>query len=240
MTRILQIAIFDTDLMNVSRLRKILTDIAVQEDIELQINWVTTMEKMDIIPEWTDHTPLVLVNLDMGTFVPSFGTSLYNRCGCWIMYYASGKRDLEPVLLSRPAAFHADLGNACEFRQKFLYLSRSVSELTGIFARVSKGETLQVFYKNILYFESCKKIICLHTANGSTYEFRGKLNDVEKELMGSCFLRVHQSFLVNVFYIEVLNKGVKNIILTGGEHIPVSKSCYDKVEIKLQSLEYSK
>ncbi len=61
----------------------------------------------------------------------------------------------------------------------------------------------KVLIKDILYFESNKRKISIVTAS-ETFEFYGKLNEIENNLK-TCkfsFLRVHQSFLVNYKHIK--------------------------------------
>ena len=74
----------------------------------------------------------------------------------------------------------------------------------------------------ILYFESNRRKVKIITEKGS-FEFYGKLNDIEKSLEQSkaTFLRVHQSFLVNYKHIERL--GYDFIVLNNGKRISISE-----------------
>ncbi len=74
---------------------------------------------------------------------------------------------------------------------------------------------------DILYFESDKRVILIHTRN-SEISFYGKLDVIEKELKDKDFIRTHQSFLVNALKIKSVSKD--NVELTSGEVLPVSKS----------------
>ena len=74
---------------------------------------------------------------------------------------------------------------------------------------------------DILYFESNKRIVILHTKN-SEITFYEKLDSIEKELNDKDFIRVHQSFLVNALKIKSVSKDV--VELVSGESLPVSKS----------------
>lgn len=55
----------------------------------------------------------------------------------------------------------------------------------------------QIPLSEIVYFESARKLIHMHTTSGSMITFRGKLDDIEKQLRRADFLRIHQSYLVN-------------------------------------------
>lgn len=74
---------------------------------------------------------------------------------------------------------------------------------------------------DILYFESDKRVILIHTRNSET-SFYGKLDVIEKELEDKDFIRTHQSFLVNALKIKSVSKDC--VELTSGEVLPVSKS----------------
>ena len=56
---------------------------------------------------------------------------------------------------------------------------------------------------------------------------REKLDDLEKRLSGSNYLRVHKSFLVNGDYIQ--NNCRYEVLLSSGRKIPISKSRYKEV-----------
>lgn len=73
----------------------------------------------------------------------------------------------------------------------------------------------------ILYFESKDHYIILHTKD-STYRFRGKLNDVEKQVDHKLFTRCHASYLVSLQYVKALGKG--KIVLSDNSSIPISRN----------------
>lgn len=77
--------------------------------------------------------------------------------------------------------------------------------------------------KTIVYFESKKRVIYVHTDEGKTYKFYKTLNEVEFELKKTkCdFCRIHQSILVNTRFI--LKKSSEKIILTNGLDLVISK-----------------
>ena len=57
---------------------------------------------------------------------------------------------------------------------------------------------------------------------------REKLDDLEKRLNRSNYLRVHKSFLVNGDYIQNICR--YEVLLSGGKKIPISKSRYKEVQ----------
>lgn len=68
-------------------------------------------------------------------------------------------------------------------------------------------EIKKVSLRDIVYFESRKRMVHIILSDGTCEQFYGKLNEVESSLEESrnTFLRIHQSFLVNYDYIKNMN-----------------------------------
>lgn len=98
------------------------------------------------------------------------------------------------------------------------------------------GETYMVPYKNIIYLESRRRIIYLHTQKPERVRdyFYATIEKMTKELEAFGFLRVQKSYLVNMAYIHKLN--YDRVLLNNGEELPVSQKHY--AEIKARYLEW--
>lgn len=79
---------------------------------------------------------------------------------------------------------------------------------------------------DILYFESNRRQITLHTKQG-TYTYYEKLDAIEKQLFGKDFVRCHQSFLVNAKEIHTVK--ADSLTMLNGDTLPVSKSRRESV-----------
>lgn len=88
----------------------------------------------------------------------------------------------------------------------------------------------KIFIDEIIYIESRLHWVEFHlNENGmNLYQVHEKLDDIEKRLPDSKFLRIHKSYLVNIECIEE----VKNysILLNTGERLPVPKLRYRYVK----------
>ncbi len=106
-------------------------------------------------------------------------------------------------------------------RKKFCRYFKEACHRIGereVFYQFSFNRNIQkVSLKEVVYFESCNRMIHIHLCDGTTAHFYGKLNTVEKELAGSrrYFLRIHQSFLVNYDYITKMNFFIITIRING-------------------------
>lgn len=84
--------------------------------------------------------------------------------------------------------------------------------------------------KDILYFESRKRLIYLYTAKRK-YQFYQKLDYLEEQLAQSGFLRCHRSFLVQERYVKGWRENV--LWLEDGTELPVSRTYEKEVNRKL-------
>lgn len=89
-----------------------------------------------------------------------------------------------------------------------------------------EGDTL-LLVDDIIYIETNRHKNLFYTKNG-VYRIYRKLGDIEKDLAGMDFVRIHQSFLVNMQYIEKISSYVMR--LTTGEELSVPKSRYQYVK----------
>ena len=113
-----------------------------------------------------------------------------------------------------------DLVNAFDrvFGECLTELRKSI---TDFFTVKTASEVRNVPLKDILYFESDRRVIIIHTQKGEI-TFYGKLDDIQKELDQKDFIRTHQSFLVNALKIKGVKKDSAELL--NGVVLPVSKS----------------
>lgn len=93
------------------------------------------------------------------------------------------------------------------------------------FSFVEGNTVLEV--QNIIYIETERHKNVFHTDSGD-YGLYKKLDEIESELAPYGFLRIHQSFLVNMRYIERISSYV--LRLDTGKEFSVPKSRYQKVK----------
>lgn len=83
--------------------------------------------------------------------------------------------------------------------------------------------------EDILYIESRSHQLWFER-NGAQMYMYGQINDLQKKLADFSFIRPHQSFLVNLKYIEQIRN--YTIYMTNGMEIPVTKPRYGEVKEK--------
>ncbi|MCF6413087.1 LytTR family transcriptional regulator DNA-binding domain-containing protein [Collinsella tanakaei] len=84
--------------------------------------------------------------------------------------------------------------------------------------------------QSIVYIESCKRILCLHTRQGvvSTY---ARMRDLSP-LLPQQFVHCHKSFVVNLDYLDEI--GSRELKLTTGDVVPVSQGCRKDVAAAIE------
>ncbi|MGC6176208.1 LytR/AlgR family response regulator transcription factor [Lacrimispora sp. 38-1] len=84
-------------------------------------------------------------------------------------------------------------------------------------------DTYQILVKDILYFQSKRRVVFIHRLDGSVVKYYEKLNELETKFKMSKieFWRIHQSYLVNAMY--VVRKSFEQIELIDGKVLFVSE-----------------
>lgn len=85
----------------------------------------------------------------------------------------------------------------------------------------------------IIYIETSRHKNIFYVGD-QTYSIYKKLDEIEAELRGMDFVRIHQSFLVNMHYIEKISSYV--LYLSNGREFSVPKARYP--EVKKQYMQF--
>lgn len=123
---------------------------------------------------------------------------------------------LKPITLKR---FLAAAGKAREF---FIKASapdapeRTLSSKEFFFIKTGQ-ETVQVLFAELKFIEASKEYIILHTASGKITCYK-RMKDIAESLPSN-FIRVHHSFIVNLYHA---NKIESDRLFVGNESIPIS------------------
>lgn len=96
------------------------------------------------------------------------------------------------------------------------------------------GETRNISVNDVRYFQVIDHLIVVHYAE-TTFSFISSMSKIENRLENHGFIRVHRAYLVSCRYISSFNN--KEVVLTTGECIPVSRSHYSEVKRILHEFE---
>ena len=96
----------------------------------------------------------------------------------------------------------------------------------------SNNKTIKIPYQQILYFSSSNHYIDIKTVTTS-YSHKAKIKDMKCHLPYH-FVQCHRSVLVNINYVDKINKN--NLILSNGEELPISNTYLEEVRTAFLSI----
>lgn len=82
------------------------------------------------------------------------------------------------------------------------------------------SKMIKVRYNDILYIEGLKDYVTIHTSTQKIVSLQ-RLKTLEEELPRARFVRIHNSYIVNLSAIDVIHK---NDVQIGQAHLPISDS----------------
>ena len=153
--------------------------------------------------------------------------------------YAIESYDLEAVdYLLKPITFERFFKAIDRLLRENKLIENTKKETTQVdYIIVKSGNKHHKIVKgDILYIESLKDYIKIHTAGDKHTVSKYKIGDIEQDLKESHFLRVHRSYIININKISAFTI---NDIEVSSTEIPIGASYKDKVVSFLDKLKNS-
>lgn len=227
------IAVFDTVEKNRAKVKEALVDYSSQYDTEVDVLWVSEIVPAQYIENYIDKFQIALISLDSNWSL-KLGRVIYQKSpSCLICYYSSARKDVIPLLKSRPIAFYLWQQNVCELKSIIRDMVLDWIRQNGVFRFTTRRKQYFVPVKAILYFESDLKYTIIHYSNGEIDRIFGKLSEIYQSLadnhIESGFIKAHKSYIVNKQHITNIDKSTKSLRLSNGVAVPISNSQYQSV-----------
>ncbi|MFR9523764.1 MAG: LytTR family DNA-binding domain-containing protein [Rikenellaceae bacterium] len=108
------------------------------------------------------------------------------------------------------------------------YFNRTAAEKTDrdyIFLR-SECRTVRVNFDEILYIESKREYLDIVLSNNEIITIHGSMASILEKLPQNQFVKVHRSFIVNLFEVKVIER---NTIVFGKQHIPINDNAKEAI-----------
>ncbi|MCF0135691.1 MAG: response regulator transcription factor [Lachnospiraceae bacterium] len=103
----------------------------------------------------------------------------------------------------------------------FFYEKTQKERRSSVMIKERGGNYRRIFTRYIKYIESSNREVYIHLEDGSEVATYAKLNELEESLPhNGQFLRCHQSYLVNMYFVEEYGKGCFNV---DNLEIPISR-----------------
>jgi len=99
-------------------------------------------------------------------------------------------------------------------RKLFLQNARFIEVKSG-------GQSLRLPLPKVLYVEMLDKVATIHTTEGAVRTYT-PMEEIERQLGGRPFLRCHRAYIVNMNYVEDIDKN--DIVMRGGARAPLRKN----------------
>lgn len=229
----IKIAICDDDLTSVSEIENILMFLEKKYLIKAYIDIYYDVQNLVLSISNGNYFDLIYLGfkIEQSKYINIVKKIRKMDSNSRIIYISDYKSCLQELFEIESFTFINKPINRVIFEACFIKEYKKIIKDYKYFCFEFKKQTTKLRFEDIMYFESCKRIINIITINEKTY-FYGKLNNIEKILRNHKipFFRIHQSFLVNYKYIRKISSS--NIELTDGTIIKISKS--RKKEIQLQ------
>lgn len=91
------------------------------------------------------------------------------------------------------------------------------------------GRYTKVLYDEVLYIEALQNYVAIHLSGKKLVSYI-TLSQLEKQLPGNLFMRMHKSYMVSLLKIDSIQG---NMVLIGKERIPVSRTTREQLMQKV-------
>ena len=91
----------------------------------------------------------------------------------------------------------------------------------------SKTETLSADIDSIMYIEGNRNYQTFYMKNGTNFDARILMSDLENKLKEHGFIRMHKGYLVNYLYVRQI--GTNEVLLTNNKRLPISNKRKDEI-----------
>lgn len=226
------VAIYEPEEQVRKTLHELLVAYAIQQNTEVVIHWLKGAAEEKDLADACTQAQLALISAADGALAAQLGILLHRINGaCGLIYYGDGARqdvaatvDYFSRLIPAAPIRYLHRPTAQDFsRALWQFCCQAGQEH---FLWENKGMKYRVPYGVIQYFRSDRNYVYLHLTSGTEYSFLGKLSNLERQLPPQRFVRVHQSYLVNLAEIVAIDKQQKAVCLRSGDTLFISKARY--------------
>ena len=167
-----------------------------------------------------------------GVEIGKYIRDILKNSGMFLVYISSKKEYAMELFQNQPFDFLVK-----PIRKEKLYhvmekIFHIVGRNEGNFKYKNKGNTYRIMYRDILYFQSDGRKINI-VMGKEVQSFYGKLSEVEDACPENLFLRIHKSYLINIYNVkEITYEWVK---MVNGDVLDISRS--NRVMIRRKVME---
>ena len=218
----LKILIYDDDPLFTARFKNIVDKYFMQNDFDYTVDCVTRSGELEGIDFKNYNIFFLDVELDRKNGI-DLGKEIKEQNPEATIVYVSAYITYSPAGY-RVKAFDYILKSDPNFE-------RTVCEcIDNIMSEVFEADKTITFridreptpflLKHILYFESDRRKVIIHTSDNFVYDTYSKLRDVEKQLSDEGFIRTRKSYIVNLRHVRRISRYI--VYLDNGQTLKAS------------------
>lgn len=224
MVQMLNIAICDDDIQTTGQIEMMIQKIAKRNfaDVDIEVFWNGESLADSVVAG--DGYDIIYLDIEMNN---EDGISTAKRIRKYdknvlIIYVTSHENYMKESFSVRPFQFLVKPVSEKQMETCFMVAYEDINSGDFYFRYSYQRMNHKVLIRDILYFESSKRKVFIVTRE-ETFEFYGKLNEIENSLKVCkiSFLRVHQSFLVN--YKHIKGQSYDFVVMDNGKKISISE-----------------
>lgn len=222
------------------RLRLLLTVVSMENRYLFQIDWISEPRE-EVVERHAKEAHIALIYAENQDEAIRTGKWILNsNVCCLIIFYGERAAGLKPYFSARPVAFMEHIEDHDKRIDAWTELIESTCAAVEAQPLCFRWESRKCSYflphDMILHIQSLRTTLQIASESGRIYEAPGKLDAAEQKIMEDTdrFMRVHQSFLVNLSKVRAWDKSQNMLLLSDGSMIPVSKRYLREVRRRLE------
>lgn len=224
MQTMVNVAICDDDIAITGHIENMLRNIAKKNFISIETEVFWKGEDLMRAVENGGCFDIIFLDIEMGC---DDGITVARKIreidkNVLITYVTSHESYMRESFSVRPFRFLVKPVEERQMADCFEAAYEEISSADSYFRYSYQRLNYKISIRDILYFESRKRKVYIVTEK-ETFEFYGKLNEIEESLKASkgTFLRIHQSFLINYKHIKGL--AYDFAVMDSGERLSISE-----------------
>ena len=99
----------------------------------------------------------------------------------------------------------------------------------------TQNQKLIIEKSSILYLKSDSNYCEIHMSDGKIYCCSKTLKEISSRLKADNFVKVHNSYVVNLEYLKMLDASYTLLVLEGEKEIPISKTWKESIKEIIKS-----
>lgn len=199
-----------------------------EDDVEFDIAFFK--DDMLKLAESFKSIDIAFISYDLLKKNTAFLNELYHKNpSCISVPVGEPREKICDFLLLRPAGHINSPEDAERLRQICLLCKEELSKNDEVLQIKSRKGAYSISLSTVIYCQSDLKYTSIVSEDGKIYRRLGKLDKLA-EFLPNYFIRIHQSFLVNLRMVKDLDKTSWEVITKQGDRLPVSRAYHKSTE----------